>query len=236
MKFASELMNFISLNTYKASIMLAKEKGEFPLLDRQKFVRSGFIEKHCTNENNALTGEWLSVVEDIIRYGIRNSKMISIAPTGTLSLTFGNNCSSGLEPIFSLEYERKVKMGGQSEENIKIVPLIEITNEMLNYLTITFDGFTPNATNPQFRDNLIKFHIYCPLEQWQLKDFQMRPYKLAAEIDTMFNNKHLTGIGTLEFVGAEQFFMEDVPYGGLCLLYRAIHGGEDQKKMPNPND
>lgn len=122
------------------------------------------------------------------------------------------------------------------EENIKIVPLIEITNEMLNYLTITFDGFTPNATNPQFRDNLIKFHIYCPLEQWQLKDFQMRPYKLAAEIDTMFNNKHLTGIGTLEFVGAEQFFMEDVSYGGLCLLYRAIHGGEDQKKMPNPND
>lgn len=122
------------------------------------------------------------------------------------------------------------------EENIKIVPLIEITNEMLNYLTITFDGFTPNATNPQFRDNLIKFHIYCPFEQWQLKDFQMRPYKLAAEIDTMFNNKHLTGIGTLEFVGAEQFFMEDVPYGGLCLLYRAIHGGEDQKKMPNPND
>lgn len=122
------------------------------------------------------------------------------------------------------------------EENIKIVPLIKITNEMLNYLTITFDGFTPNATNPQFRDNLIKFHIYCPLEQWQLKDFQMRPYKLAAEIDTMFNNKHLTGIGTLEFVGAEQFFMEDVSYGGLCLLYRAIHGGEDQKKMPNPND
>lgn len=123
MKFASELMNFISLNTYKASIMLAKEKGEFPLLDRQKFVRSGFVEKHCTNENNALTGEWLSVVEDILRYGIRNSKMISIAPTGTLSLTFGNNCSSGLEPIFSLEYERKVKMGGQSEENIKIVPM-----------------------------------------------------------------------------------------------------------------
>ena len=89
------------------------------------------------------------------------------------------------------------------ENNIKIVPLIEINGAMLNYLTITFDGFAPNATNPQFRDNLVKFHIYCPLEQWQLKDFQMRPYKIAAEIDTMFNNKHLTGIGTLEFIGAE---------------------------------
>lgn len=122
--FASKLMNFISLNTYKASIALAKEKGEFPLLDRQKFVESGFIQKHYKNdENNDMADEWLSVMEDILKYGIRNSKMISIAPTGTLSLTFGNNCSSGLEPIFSLEYERKVKMGGQSEENIKIVPM-----------------------------------------------------------------------------------------------------------------
>ena len=118
---SSKLMNFISLNTYKASIMLAKEKGEFPLLNRQEFVKSGFIQKHC--KNNELSNEWLAVVEDILRYGIRNSKMISIAPTGTLSLTFGNNCSSGLEPIFSLEYERKVKIGGQSDDNIKIVPM-----------------------------------------------------------------------------------------------------------------
>ena len=116
--FVYGLMNFISLNTYKASIELAKEKGEFPLLDREKFVKSGFIAKHCNHY-----AEWQVVREDILKYGIRNAKMISIAPTGTLSLTFGNNCSSGLEPIFSLEYERKVKMGGQSEGNVKIIPM-----------------------------------------------------------------------------------------------------------------
>ena len=49
--------------------------------------------------------------------------MISVAPTGTLSLTFGNNCSSGLEPIFSLSYERKVKIGGQDESNVQIVQM-----------------------------------------------------------------------------------------------------------------
>ena len=116
--FVSDLMNFIALNTYKASIELAKEKGEFPLLDRRKFVNSGFIAKHCNHY-----AEWQVVRDDILKYGIRNAKMISIAPTGTLSLTFGNNCSSGLEPIFSLEYERKVKMGGQSEDNVKIIPM-----------------------------------------------------------------------------------------------------------------
>ena len=115
--FVSDLMNFIALNTYKASIELAKEKGEFPLLDREKFVQSGFITKHCGLK------EWDKVRDDILKYGIRNAKMISIAPTGTLSLTFGNNCSSGLEPIFSLEYERKVKMGGQSDDNVKIIPM-----------------------------------------------------------------------------------------------------------------
>ena len=115
--FVSDLMNFIALNTYKASIELAKEKGEFPLLDREKFVQSGFITKHCGLK------EWDNVRDDILKYGIRNAKMISIAPTGTLSLTFGNNCSSGLEPIFSLEYERKVKMGGQSDDNVKIIPM-----------------------------------------------------------------------------------------------------------------
>ena len=114
----SKLMNFISLNTYKASIELSKERGEFPLLDREKFVESGFIEKHSRHSD-----DWKRVKEDILKYGIRNAKMISIAPTGTLSLTFGNNCSSGLEPIFSLEYERKVKMGGQSDDDIKIIPM-----------------------------------------------------------------------------------------------------------------
>lgn len=116
--FVFDLMNFISLNVYKASIELSKERGEFPLLDREKFVESGFIRKHCDCYD-----EWRQVRDDILKYGIRNAKMISIAPTGTLSLTFGNNCSSGLEPIFSLEYERKVKMGGQSDDDIKIIPM-----------------------------------------------------------------------------------------------------------------
>ena len=121
--FVSHLMNFISLNTYKASIELAKEKGEFPLLDRERFIASGFIKKHCADSNHNYHNEWTKIEDDILKYGIRNAKMISIAPTGTLSLTFGNNCSSGLEPIFSLEYERKVKMGGQSDDNVKIIPM-----------------------------------------------------------------------------------------------------------------
>jgi hypothetical protein len=87
-------------------------------------------------------------------------------------------------------------------KNIKIIPKIYIDNSVLNYIIVSFDGFTPNATNPEFRDNIIEFDIVCHFDQWKLKDFQLRPYRIAAEIDSMFNDKHLTGIGTLKFLGA----------------------------------
>ena len=120
-------------------------------------------------------------------------------------------------------------------KNIKIVPKLYIDGSVLSYVIISFDNFTPNATNPEFRDNIISFDIICHFEQWQLKDFQLRPYRIAAEIDTMFNGKHLTGIGDLEFLGANQIILND-EFAGLSLMYSAIHGEEDKKNMPNPAD
>lgn len=120
-------------------------------------------------------------------------------------------------------------------KNIKITPKIYIDPEVLNYVFISFDNFVPNATNPEFRNNLIEFDIVCHIDQWHLKDFQMRPFRIAAEIDSMFNDKHLTGIGTLQFLGANQINISD-EFIGVCLYYQAIHGEEDKKHMPNPAD
>ena len=120
-------------------------------------------------------------------------------------------------------------------KNIKIVPKLSIDGEVLNYIIISFDNFTMNATNPEFRDNLVEFDIICHFDQWQIKDFELRPYKIAAEIDSMFNDKHLTGIGKLQFLGANQMILTD-EFAGICLMYQAIHGEEDKKHMPNPAD
>ena len=121
------------------------------------------------------------------------------------------------------------------KNNIKIVPKLYVDNSVLNYIIINFDNFTPNMTNPEFRDNIIEFDIICHFDQWKLKDFQLRPYKIAAEIDSMFNEKHLTGIGKLKFLGANQMILTD-EYAGLCLMYSAIHGEEDKIDMLNPKD
>lgn len=119
-------------------------------------------------------------------------------------------------------------------KNIKIVPKLYVDGSVLNYVIITFDNFTQSG-NPEFRDNIVEFDIICHFDQWTLKNTQLRPYKIAAEIDSMFNGRELTGIGKLDFLGANQIILTD-EFAGLCLMYRAVHGGEDKKNAENPKE
>lgn len=132
----------------------------------------------------------------------------------------------------TLTDEQSYEMFGK---NIKIVPKLYVDGSVLNYIIISFDTFTPNNTNPEFRDHIISFDIICHFDQWQLKDFQLRPYKIAAEIDSMINGKHLTGIGLTNFLGANQIILND-EFAGLSLMYQVINGDEDKEKMLNPQD
>lgn len=119
-------------------------------------------------------------------------------------------------------------------KNIKLVPKLYVDDPVLNYIFISFDNFTPSG-NPEFRDNIIEFDIVCHYDQWMLKDFALRPYKIAAEIDSMFTDSRLTGIGKLQFIGGTQQNYSD-EFAGICLIYAAVHGEEDKKVMPNPAD
>ena len=121
---------------------------------------------------------------------------------------------------------------GMIGNQIKIVPKIYVDGSVLSYIIISMDNFTPSS-NPEFRDNIITFDIICHFDQWHLQDFELRPYRIAAEIDSMFNGKRLTGIGRLQFLGASQIILND-EFAGLTLMYQAIHGGEDKIGAPNP--
>ena len=118
---------------------------------------------------------------------------------------------------------------------IRMVPKLYVDKDVLNYIIISFDNFTPNMTNPEFRDNIISFDIICHFNQWQMPNFQLRPYKIAAEIDTLFNNRHLSGIGELQFLGANQILIND-EFGGISLMYSAVHGEDDKINSPNELD
>ena len=130
----------------------------------------------------------------------------------------------------NLTEEQTLELFGK---NIKIVPKIYVDNENLVYVLVRMLNFTANSDNPEFRDNIIEFDIICHYDQWMLKDFEQRPYRIAGEIDTLFNKRHLTGIGTLQFLAATQLILTD-EFGGFCVQYEAIHGEEDKKNAPNP--
>ncbi len=93
---ASGIMQRICETTYRASIELAREKGAFPVLVRNKHIESVFI-RHLPED----------IRNGILKDGIRNSHLTAIAPTGTISL-LANNVSSGLEPVFQYDYRRRI--------------------------------------------------------------------------------------------------------------------------------
>lgn len=99
---SEEMFKALVHGAYTASINIAKEKGSFPLFDRDKYLESAFI-KTLPDD----------IQQGIYDHGIRNSHLISFAPTGTISITAGN-VSSGIEPVFSHSYDRTVMVNGLS--------------------------------------------------------------------------------------------------------------------------
>lgn len=89
---------------YDASIELAKNKGAFPLFDSNKYCSTPFIQR-LSRQTQA----------EIAEHGIRNSHLLAIAPTGTISLAFADNASNGIEPPFSWFYSRKKRVAGSNE-------------------------------------------------------------------------------------------------------------------------
>ncbi len=95
---------------YEASVDLAQEKGCFPLFDADRYL----AEPHCASRLPA------ALKERIRATGIRNSHLMSIAPTGTISLAFAANASGGIEPTFSWTYIRKKRMPDGSKQEYTV--------------------------------------------------------------------------------------------------------------------
>jgi len=97
---AADIVRRIKLAAYEASAAIAREKGPFPAFDRERFLAGSFISRLPA-----------AVCEAIARHGIRNSHLLAIAPTGSVSLLAGN-VAPGIEPIPARVQQRRVRMPG----------------------------------------------------------------------------------------------------------------------------
>lgn len=126
----------------------------------------------------------------------------------------------GLHDLKELKYLRTVpKLAFGEHEEVK------------SYILLEFDDFVPTE-NPHYRDCIITFSIICHLDYWELEDYKLRPYQIAGYIDGLLNEARLTGIGTLQFLGASELILNEY-LGGIMMRYLSTHGNDDREKINN---
>lgn len=105
--FAVEVQKTLAVEAYRASVMMAKERGAFPIFDANREKDNPFI-----NRIKEATPE---VYEQMLKYGRRNIAMLTIAPTGTTSIM--TQTTSGIEPVFKVYYKRRRKINPNDPES-----------------------------------------------------------------------------------------------------------------------
>lgn len=191
---AADLMQRICYTAYRTSCQLAREKGAFPLFVAEHYLRSPFIQRLPDD-----------IRQQISRDGIRNSHLIAIAPTGTISL-LANNISSSLEPVFAEHYARNILTAdGQlqqytltdyalqlwRDQGHQDLPPAFITARQLKPET----HLTIQASLQPFVDNAISKTINVP-EDFPREDFEslyLRAYELGLKGCTTFRPNEVTG-------------------------------------------
>lgn len=105
-------------------------------------------------------------------------------------------------------------------KQILIIPKIfDDSTEKMSYITAIFTGFSVNSLNPEFKLTTIRFDIACPYDEWVLDEQSLRPYLIMQEVDTMFNEAKMAGIGRLQFTRAEALTLTP-QIGGYSMFYK----------------
>jgi ribonucleoside-diphosphate reductase alpha chain len=108
--FAADVTQLMRDEAYLASVDLAVERGAFPLLDTEQYLAAPRFASRLPDD----------IKRKIREHGLRNSHLLSIAPTGTISLAFADNASNGIEPPYSWFYTRKKRMPDGSTKDYQV--------------------------------------------------------------------------------------------------------------------
>ncbi len=182
-----DMMKALRDACYRSSVELAKERGSFPLFDKDKYLDRPFIQDLPQD-----------IQDDIAKHGIRNGVLLTIAPTGTTAL-YNGNVSSGLEPTFGWCYFRKVLQPDGTQKEFPVldagflaycqvngleptsVDLDTLPDYMISALELTVEEhLRTQAICQRYVDASISKTINCP-EDMDFESFRA-VYRLAYEL------------------------------------------------------
>jgi ribonucleoside-diphosphate reductase alpha chain len=192
-QLAGRIMQTIRDGAYQASIELAREKGPFPLFAKEPYLASPFIGNLPA-----------SLRAGIARHGMRNSHLLAIAPTGTISL-LANNVSSGIEPLPAVAYERRIRErdGSPSLHTLEALSLRlwKRQHDGLPPALVTVNELKPadhlamQAAIQPFVDNAISKTINASTDMGfdEFQDVYARAWRLGLKGVTVFRPNPVTG-------------------------------------------
>ena len=186
--FVDEIMSKMADYSYMSSAGLANEKGPFPAYDKELYNPKVILSDY--------------VRETIKELGMRNSHVLSIAPTGTISL-YANNISSGIEPVFALSYDRKILLpdGTHHVETVKDYAVVQWGDKPFNECFVTAQTLKPldhikmQATVQKYIDTSISKTVNCPVDISfeDFKDVYMEAWELGCKGCTTYRPNDVTG-------------------------------------------
>lgn len=144
------------------------------------------------------------------------------------------NCLDPTQEQFQRKINQYTIKDMIDNQYIKVIPKLSFGEheEVKSYVLLEFDDFTPTS-NPQYRDCVISFSIICHLDYWDMNDYKLRPWEIAGYIDGILNGEKLSGIGTLQFLGASQLVLNEY-LGGVLLRYVATNSNaSDDEHIDN---
>lgn len=205
-----EVLSIIRDYAYQSSIVLAQEKGSFAKFDRDRYCEGEFIKTLPE-----------SIQGDIRKYGIRNSHLTSIAPTGTISLC-ADNVSSGIEPVFAYEYDRTIiQASGPVTETIQDygVRVFGVKGKRSSDVTID-EHLNVLLSAARNVDSAVSKTCNCGKDvSWDdFKSLYVKAYEGGAKGCTTFRaNGKRAGILVAKDDSETTKEGEDAPEGGACV-------------------
>ncbi|WP_029006928.1 adenosylcobalamin-dependent ribonucleoside-diphosphate reductase [Azospirillum halopraeferens] len=218
-ELTEQWLGAVQNEAYRASALLAAEKGAFPLYDRDRFMAAPMVQ--------ALAPEVRALIAE---HGVRNALLTSIAPTGTISL-LADNISSGIEPVFAYTYERSVLLpdGSRRTEEVsdhayrlfreRFGPDAPLPDSFVDSQSLSpAEHVVMQAAAQRHVDSSISKTINCPedLPFEAFRDVYRRAYELGCKGCTTYRPNPVTG-AVLAVKREEPAVLPDAPGNGAEL-------------------